>query len=280
MTHDFILNNGVSIPSIGFGTWKAGDGAEAIDAVSCALATGYRHIDCAAAYVNERSVGKAIRLSGVPRNKLFVTSKVWNTERGFDSTLRSFDKSAADLGLDYLDLYLIHWPASAHQFENWRSINRDTWRALERLYAEGRVRAIGVSNFMPHHLEPLMADATVPPAVNQIEYHPGFTQPECVEFCDRHEIRVEAWSPLGRGRIFKNPTLIDIATHHGKSVAQICLRWELQHGIVPLPKSVTPTRIKENLDEWDYTLTAEEMSLIDALPMSGESGLDPDKIDF
>lgn len=280
METTFTLSNGVKIPAPGFGTWQAPDGEVAVEAVKCALANGYRHIDTAAAYDNERSVGRAIAESGIDRKQLFVTSKVWNTDRGYDTTLRAFDKSLADLGLDYLDLYLIHWPATEHQFDDWQLINARTWQAMQRLYSEGRVRAIGVSNFMPHHLRPLIDEAELAPMVNQIEYHPGWTQPECVTYCKEMGIVVEAWSPLGRGRVLSNPVLEAIAAAHGKSVAQICLRWELQCGVLPLPKSVTPERIRQNIDIFDFSLTTDEMRAIDTMPPTGASGLDPDTVTF
>lgn len=276
----FELENSVHIPSVGFGTWQTPDGATAIEAVRCAIEAGYRHIDAAAVYGNEKSVGEGIARSGINRRELFVTSKVWNTERGYDTTLRAFEQTLADLGLEYLDLYLIHWPATAHRFEDWQRINADTWRAMEKLYHDGRVRAIGVSNFLPHHLEALMDEAKEQPSVNQIEFHPGFMQTESVNFCKSCGIVVEAWSPLGTGRMLNNATLKTIAARYGKSVAQVCIRWALQHEVLPLPKSVTPSRIRENLDVFDFELSAADMRTIDRMEYFGGSGLDPDKIDF
>lgn len=273
------LDNGVMIPPIGYGTWQTPDGNVAIEAVKQALADGYRLID-AAAYDNEESVGIGIAQSGIDRSDIFVTSKVWNTERGYDTTMRAFDKSCKDLGLEYLDLYLIHWPASENQFANWRGINADTWRAMETLYKEGRIRSIGVSNFMPHHLDALAKSAEIAPMVNQIEFHPGFMQKECVEYCQAHDIQVEAWSPLGRRRLFGNKTLQSMADKYGKSIAQICLRWALQHDVIPLPKSVTPERIKENLDVFDFSISEDDMLKIDGMGTVGGSGLDPDHIVF
>lgn len=280
MERYFKLSNGEEIPSVGFGTWLTPAGAVAVESVECALADGYRHIDTAAAYENERSVGEGIAQSGVPRGDLFVTSKVWNTERGYDSTLRAFDKSCSYLGMDYLDLYLIHWPASPNKFADWKRINAETWRAMERIYDEKRVRSIGVSNFLRHHLEALIESARIVPMVNQIEYHPGFMQEGCVRYCEANNILVEAWSPLGRGRVLNNELLLKLAAKYGKSVAQICLRWELQHGVLPLPKSVTPQRIKENIEVFDFELTAEDMLMIDNMGDFGASGLDPDTVDF
>ena len=280
MNHEFELNTGVMMPAIGCGTYKLPDDETTVNAVKYAIKAGYRHIDGAAVYANEKAVGRGLRESGVARDELFVTSKVWNTDRGYDYTMRAFDRSLADLGLDYLDLYLIHWPASSSRFPDWKDINLQTWHALERLYADGRVRAIGVSNFMPHHLQPLLDEAEIVPVVNQIEYHPGFMQPECVDFCTERGIRIEAWSPLGRGRVFDNPLLNEIAARYGKTVPQICLRWELQHGIIVLPKSATPERITANLDVWDFTLSDDDMAAIDFMSPCGASGLDPDKIDY
>lgn len=280
----FKLQNGTEIPAIGLGTWQTPDGETAVRAVAHAIACGYRHIDAAAIYGNEKSVGEGIRrgldAAGLPRGKLFVSSKLWNTERGYDKTLRAFEKTAADLGLDTLDLYLIHWPANARQFPDWRAINAGTWRAMEELHRAGRIRSIGVSNFLPHHLEALMADADIPPMVDQIEYHPGFMQAETVEYCCRHGILVEAWSPLGTGKMLGNPALGAVAAKYGKSVAQLCIRWALQHGVLPLPKSVTPHRIEENLDIDGFSIAKADMSSIDALPYCGGSGLHPDKVDF
>lgn len=280
MEKQFELENSVHIPSVGFGTWQTPDGATAVEAVRCAIEAGYRHIDAAAVYGNEKSVGEGIARSGIDRRELFVTSKVWNTERGYDTTLRAFCRTLADLGLDYLDLYLIHWPATAHRFDDWRRINAETWRAMEELYHAGKVRAIGVSNFLPHHLEALMAEADEQPSVDQIEFHPGFMQTECVDFCKARGIVVEAWSPLGTGRMLDNPTLKAIAGKYRKSVAQVCIRWALQHEVLPLPKSVTPARIRENLDVFDFGLSAADMRTIDRMEYFGGSGLDPDKIDF
>ena len=275
----FVLNNGVKIPCVGFGTWQTPDGETAVAAVREALGTGYRHIDTAAAYGNEVSIGEGIRASGLARNEVFVTSKLWNAERGYDKTMAAFEKTVSDLGLDYLDLYLIHWPAAANQFENWQDINLSTWKAMTELYKAGRIRAIGVSNFLPHHLQALM-ESEVQPMVNQIEFHPGQMQKETLQYCKEHGILVEAWSPLGTGRMLNNETLKTIAGKYKKSVAQLCIRWCLQNGVLPLPKSVTPSRIKENAAVFDFEITAEDMSAINSMAYCGGSGLHPDKIDF
>ena len=214
LTDTFQLRNKVEIPCIGYGTWKTPDGETASVSVKTAIELGYRHIDTAAAYGNETSVGEGIRESGISREQLFVTSKVWNTERGYEKTLHAFEKTCQDLGTDYLDLYLIHWPASVNQFENWEEINISTWKAMMELYKEGRIRAIGVSNFMPHHLKALM-ETEIIPMVDQIEFHPGWIQNETVKYCKENMIQVEAWSPLGNGRVLNHPNLQQIAQKYG-----------------------------------------------------------------
>ncbi|MDO4565400.1 MAG: aldo/keto reductase [Clostridia bacterium] len=275
----FILNNGCRVPCVGFGTWQTPDGETAIQSVKTAIGAGYRHIDAAAVYGNEISVGQGIKASGIEREKLFVTGKVWNTERSYEQTIAAFEKTLSDLGLDYLDLYLIHWPASASRFTDWEQINLDTWRAMTELYHAGRIKAIGVSNFMPHHLAALM-QTEVKPMVNQIEYHPGQMQEETVAFCKENGIVVEAWSPLGSGRVLNDERLLAIAAKYGKSVAQLCIRWCLQNGVLPLPKSITPSRIVENAQVFDFVISNDDMAKINDMPTFGGSGLHPDKIDF
>ena len=280
MEKEILLNNGVKIPTPGFGTFLTPDGATCVEAVRTAIAAGYTHIDTAAVYGNEKSVGEGIQESGIKRSDLFVTSKVWNTERGYDKTLKAFDKTLRDLQLDYLDLYLIHWPANTLQFGNEADrLNVDTWKAMERLHEEGLVRSIGLSNFMQHHIEPVFVRANICPMVNQIEYHPGFTQRECVEFCQKNNILVEAWSPLGRGNVLNNPLLKTIAAQHGKSVAQVAIRWVMQTGVLPLVKSVNPSRIKENIDVFDFELSQQEMFEIASLK-TDRIGPNPDTCDF
>jgi len=277
---ELTLNNGVVIPQPGFGTFLTPNGETAINSVCYAIQRGYRHIDTAAVYGNESSVGKGIRLSGVHREDLFITSKVWNTERGYDKTLRAFEKTMNDLGLDYLDLYLIHWPANKKQFgDKADQLNQETWKAMERLYKEKRIRAIGLSNFMPHHIDKILEIAEVMPAVDQIEYHPGLLQKECVEYCKKKGIVVEAWSPLGRGAFLSDELLVDMADKYGCTVAQLIIRWVIQNGVLPLVKSITPSRIEENIEVFNFTIRSEDMMIINDM-ITERVGHDPDEIDF
>lgn len=265
------LNDGHHLPTLGLGTYKATE-SEGVEAVLTALENGYRLIDSAAKYDNEEAVGKAIRQSERPREEIIVTTKLWRTDLGYHRAKAAFADSLRRLQLDYVDLYLIHWPANAKNYDNWQRTNADTWRALEELRAEGKIKSIGVSNFWREHLEALFETAEVRPAVNQIEFHPGYWQAALVEFCGKHQIAVQAWSPLARGDVFADPTLATIARRHEKSVAQVCLRWVIQHGLIAIPKSTNPERIKENQRIFDFTLSAEEMALIDNLPEMGFSG--------
>jgi diketogulonate reductase-like aldo/keto reductase len=276
----FILNNGVGIPCLGFGTWQTPSGRVCVDSVKYAIETGYVHIDTAAAYGNERDVGTAIKESGADRKKIFITTKLWNSERGYDKTMKAFEKSLKLLQLDYLDLYLIHWPATARRDANWQKTNISTWKAFEELYKDGRIRAIGVSNFLPHHLQPLIDKAEIKPMVNQIELHVGQMQQETVAFCRQHGIVLEAWSPLGSGRMISNPTLKGMAQKYGVSVAQLCIRWCLQNEFLPLPKSVTPSRIKENADVFGFEISEEDMAFLNGMEYIGGSGLNPDEVWF
>lgn len=280
LTDSFTMHNGKTIPCIGYGTYKTSE-EEVYDAVIAAIKAGYRHIDTAAFYKNEAGVGRAVRECGVPREEIFVTSKVWNTDRGYENTKKAFAESMERLGLEYMDLYLIHWPANKKQFgDEAKKINADTWRALEELYAEGKIRAIGLSNFLPHHIEELMEGAKVKPMVDQIEFHPGWAQLEISEYCRKKDIVVEAWSPLGRKDALDNEVLREIGAKYQKGTAQVCIRWVMQHGILPLPKTVNPDRMAENADVFDFELTAEEMRTIDELKNLGGQCALPDEVEF
>ncbi|MDX3076875.1 aldo/keto reductase [Streptomyces sp. MI02-7b] len=263
------LNNGVTMPQLGFGVFQVPD-AETAAAVTTALESGYRSIDTAAIYGNEAGVGQALAASGIPRDELFVTTKLWNADQGYDSTLAAFDASLARLGLDHVDLYLIHWPAPAHDRYP------DTWRAFEKIRSEGRARAIGVSNFQPEHLRRLMDESGVTPAVNQVELHPRLQQRELRAFHARHGIATEAWSPLAQGALLADPAVTSIADRLGRTPAQVILRWHLQHGTIVIPKSVTPERIRQNLDVFGFDLTDSDIAAIDALDDGGRIGPDPD----
>ena len=276
----FKLNNGVEMPAMGFGTWAIADGTDTAKAVKMAIECGFRHIDTASFYKNETGVGRGIAESDINRSELWVTTKVWPTETGFDNTLRAFDASLKRLGLDYLDLYLIHWPDSPSRHTDWRERNLDTWRAFEKLYADGRVRAIGVSNFLTSHLQPLIDNCKVRPMVDQLEIHPGYTQADDVAFCQSNNIVVEAWSPFGRGAVLSNPDLMAIAAKYNCSVAQLCLAWCSQKQIVPLPKSVTAERVKENLEAININISENDMLMIDNMPLFGWSGEHPDTVKF
>ncbi|MFJ4440362.1 aldo/keto reductase [Streptomyces sp. NPDC088923] len=265
------LNNGVLMPQLGFGVFQVPD-EETTAAVTSALEAGYRSVDTAAVYGNERGVGRALASSGVPRGELFVTTKLWNDDQGYDATLRAFDASLDKLGLEYTDLYLIHWPTPA------RDRYVDTYRALERLLADGRTRAIGVSNFQPAHLERLVAETGVVPVVNQVELHPGLQQRELRAAHARFGIATEAWSPLAQGALLRDDALTALAAKHDRSPAQIVLRWHLQSGNIVIPKSVTPARIRENLDVFGFTLDEDDIAAVDALDRGLRTGPHPDEL--
>ena len=273
------LYNGISIPSIGFGTWQIPPFSTA-KCVRNAVKAGYRNFDTAEGYMNEKGLGDGLRQvmeeTGVKREELFVSTKVWNSHRGYDKTMQAFEASMKKLGLEYLDLYLIHWPAVSRWHDDWRQINRSTWRAFEQLYKEGRVKAIGVSNFLAHHVQALTEDSEIKPMVNQIEYHPGFGQVESAAYCQQNGIVVEAWSPLGSGDILRNQELNRIAAKYGKTPAQVSLRWLMQKEIVPLPKSTHETRMVENINIFDFSLDGGDMAVIDAIPYCGGMMFDPD----
>ncbi|MGG0669659.1 aldo/keto reductase [Lederbergia citrisecunda] len=265
------LSNGVEMPQLGLGIYKMTDSVETIQAILYALKVGYKAIDTAAIYENEKETGEAIRQSGIPREQLFITSKVWNTDQGYDATLKAFEASLERLGMDYLDLYLTHWPV-AETFV-------DTYRAIERLYDEKLIRATGVSNHHIHHLEKVFNVAKVKPMVNQIELHPRLTQEPLRNFCNEHGIIVTSWSPLARGGLMDEPTLEQIGLKYGKTPAQVIIRWHLQHGLVVIPKSVTPARIQSNIDVKDFELAPEDMMKIDALNRDERTGTNPEKFD-
>ncbi len=267
------LNNGVRMPGLGLGVYKVEEGDEVERALHSALKIGYRSIDTAALYANEVGVGRAIRASGVARREIFITTKVWNSDQGYEATRDAFARSRERLGVDYVDLYLIHWPVPGKYLE--------TWRALEDLYRDGAVRAIGVSNFQIHHLQDIAGASRVIPAVNQVEYHPFLSQAPLRDYCRAHGIYLEAWSPLMRGGdILQNPVIREIAQAHGKTPAQVVLRWDLEHKVITIPKSVTVERIRENADLFDFALSAEEIGRIDGLNRDQRIGPDPDNFDF
>lgn len=274
------LANGYQMPCVGYGTYQT-PADETRTAVAEAIKLGYRHIDTAAIYGNEAGVGEAIIESGIDREEFFLTTKLWNTERGYDSTRAAFETSLNTLGLDYVDLYLIHWPANYLQFgDDAKQINAETWRAFEDLYEQGRVKAIGVSNFLPHHLEALAETARIIPMVDQVEFHPGWFQRSIYRYCQDKGIVLQAWSPLGQRAALDNPELVEIGAKYGKTSAQVCLRWALQHGVVPLPKTVTPARMMENADLFDFELSGADMELINNLSISGGPSARPDEALF
>ena len=273
----YVFNDGNTIPAIGFGSYKA-DGNIGMEAVKSALKLGYRLIDTAEMYGNEAEIGRAIHSSGISREDIFITTKLWRDHLGAEHVRPHFIKSLKKLGLEYLDLYLIHWPCNNKTSADWREINSETWLEFEKLQQEGFVRSIGVSNFLPHHLEPLLQNCSVKPAVNQIEFHPGYWQQDTYEKCRQEDILIQAWSPLARGKIFNNEVLISIAGCHHKSVSQVALRWIMQKGCVPIPKSNNQIRMKENLEVFDFELSPSEMLTIDQMQAIGFSGYHPDRI--
>ncbi|MDQ1002285.1 diketogulonate reductase-like aldo/keto reductase [Neobacillus niacini] len=266
------LHNGVKMPWFGLGVYKVQEGEEALQSVKAAIKAGYRSIDTAALYQNEESVGQAIKESGVPREELFITTKVWNEDQRNDSVLEAFETSLQKLGLDYVDLYLIHWPVKEKY--------KQSWKVLEQLYKEGRVRAIGVSNFQIHHLEDLLSVAEIKPMVNQVELHPLLAQPELRDYCKKQEIQIEAWAPLGQGRLLEHPVLQEIAAQYNKTTAQVILRWDIQNQIVTIPKSVKEARIIENANIFNFSLTESNIQKINALNKNERFGADPDNFNF
>ncbi|MCT3358211.1 aldo/keto reductase [Latilactobacillus curvatus] len=280
LTSSYTLTNGVQIPKIGFGTWQTPDGQTAVAAVEEALKAGYRHIDTAQAYGNEGSVGEAIQASGVDRSDLFLTTKIWNSNHTYDLTISSFEESLKKLQTDYVDLLLIHWPNPIAYRDDWETANAETWRAMEMLYKAGKVRAIGVSNFRVHHLEALKKTATVQPMVNQLFLAPGELEPETAQYSREHGMLLEAYSPLGTGKIFSVPEMQELADKYQRSIPQIALRWSLQHGFLPLPKSVHAEYIQQNAQVFDFELADEDMAAIDALDGVVGHAQDPDTATF
>jgi diketogulonate reductase-like aldo/keto reductase len=261
------LNNGVEMPWLGLGVWRTSPGRETRDAVRWALETGYRHIDTAHMYGNEKDVGAAIKDSGVPRKEVFVTTKLWNDDHGYDKARKAFEKSRKALGLDQIDLYLIHWPVS--------SLRGESWKALEKIYKDGQCRAIGVSNYTVQHLDEVLASAKVPPAVNQVEFHPFLYQKELLDYCRKHRIQLEAYSPLTRGNRLRDATISGIAKKLGKTPAQILIRWALEHDLVVIPKSANRDRIRENAAVFDFSLSAADVEALDALSANLHVAWDP-----
>lgn len=274
------LSNGVKIPSIGYGTYKTPAGEVCVDGVRKAVETGYRLIDTAAFYGNEESVKDGLIDSKVCRNDIFITTKLWNDDHGYDNALRAFEKSMKNLGLDYLDLYLIHWPIPLAHRDDWQKTVKETWKAFERLYDEKAIRSIGVSNFQERHLEYLLNNCNVAPMVDQIEIHVGYPETSVVDYCKAKNIAVEAWAPIANGKAFEIPVVKEVAARHGKTPAQVLIRWCMEKGVIPLPKSVTPSRIEENFDVFDFTLSARDVELLDGITEVGRLGSHPDSCNF
>ena len=275
----FELRNGVMIPQIGFGTWQIKDEEEMKTALQYALDVGYRHIDTAQIYGNEALIGAVLKSCSIPREELFITSKVWNSSQGYDQTMLAFEESLAKLQTTYLDLYLIHWPA-VNLHPNYQEMNQATYKAMEELYRQGKVRAIGVSNFHPHHLRSLFKTATIIPHVNQIEFHPGNPMPDVVDFCRENNIFIEAYSPMMKGKVFQSEVLQSIASKHQRSIPQIVLRWIIEQGICPLSKSITPKRIEQNIQLFDFSLDETDHVAIHSLSFMGRVGTHPDLAQF
>lgn len=274
------LPNGVRIPVVGFGTWQLPLNDSLRSTINTAIQIGYRQFDTAEIYNNASIVGEAIRESGIDRSEFFITSKIWTSHRSYESAIEAFEEVLSQLRLDYLDMLLIHWPASQGEAMVWQAQNAGVWRAFEDIYKQGRVRAIGVSNFLPHHLIPLLARANIAPMVNQLEFHPGYPQWSAVNFCRSRGIKIQAWSPLGRGGLVKHPLLTELAQKYGVSASQIALRWCIEHGAMPIPKATNTPHLQQNCSIFDFSLSPEDVKLIDEMPQTAYPGLHPDTVTF
>lgn len=272
----YVLNNGVEIPAVAFGTYKAADGKSA-DVIRAAIGAGYRYFDTASFYGTETYLAEAIRESGIPRREFFIASKLWKDEMGYENVKSAFERTLNNLRTDYLDLYLIHWPLPEPGYKEWRQLDKETWRAMEELYEAGKIRAIGLSNFLPHHIENILKDCRVRPAVDQIEYHPGYSQEAVVNYCWERGILVQAWSPIGRSRVLDEPLVKELAAKYDVSPAQICLKFAVQRNIIPLPKSSSEDRMRENLDLYSFELEQDDIWRLSTMPQTGWSGEHPDR---
>ncbi|MEF9942102.1 MAG: aldo/keto reductase [Lachnospiraceae bacterium] len=272
----YTLSNGVQIPCIGYGTYKAADGKD-IKILKTAIEAGYRYFDTASFYGTEKYLGQAIKESGIDRREFFITSKAWKDQMGYEEALCAFQESLEMLQTDYLDMYLVHWPKPEPDTKNWESLDIETWKALEKLYAEQKVRAIGVSNFLPHHIENLLLNCQVKPMTNQLEFHPGYTQEVAVAYCKKQGILVQAWSPIGRSNMLKDPLILELGTKYHVSAAQICLRYEIQKGVIPLPKTSSMERMKQNQDLFSFEISQLDMYRLDTMPPTSWLGEHPDR---
>ena len=273
---DFTLSNGLKLPAIGFGTYKAAQGGDAA-VIQAAIDAGYRYFDTASYYGTEPFVAEAVRRSGLPRGDFLVASKLWKTDMGYDGAKAAFQRTLDALNTDYIDVYMIHWPLPEPGFADWKDLDAETWRALEELYRQGKIRALGVSNFLPHHLENIIRQGSVTPALAQLEFHPGHTQEAAVRYCQERGILVQAWSPMGRGRVLADPLIVELAKKYGATPAQICLRFDLQKGVMPLPKASSPERMRENLNCLSFEIEQEDFWRIETMPPLGWSGEHPDR---
>lgn len=272
----YTLNNGIKIPCLAFGTYKAADGNTS-KIIKTAIESGYRCFDTASFYGTEEYLSDAIKSSKIPRENFFITSKVWKEEMGYNETKKAFIRTLKRLNTDYLDLYLIHWPLPFYNYKKWKQLDNDTWRAMEELYKEGKIRAIGLSNFLPHHIENIMENCEIKPMVNQLEFHPGYSQEAALKYCNAHNILVQAWSPLGRTRVLQDGLILETAKKYKVSPAQICLRFAIQKGVMPLPKASSSKRMKENQDIFNFEIEQEDIYRLETMPQTGWSGEHPDR---